>query len=111
MAGIPNTIVGFASLRILLNFNYFLAILISEISGQLVKYYSHKYFFKSAIDPKLKFKWAFLKAYVLTFFINALIGYFLKFIISDLNILASIITVLPILISMGLSFVIYKQHK
>lgn len=111
MAGIPNTILGFLSLRLLLNINYFLAIFVSEILGQFVKYFSHKYFFSAALNKQLKFTRAFLKAYALTFIINAFIGYLLKFVILNLNILAFILTLLPILVSMMVSFFIYKQHK
>ena len=69
----------------LLNINYFLAIFVSEILGQFVKYFSHKYFFSAALNKQLKF--TVFKAYAL-FIINAFIGYLLKFVILNLNILA-----------------------
>ncbi len=111
LSGIPNTMVGFLSLRLLLDINYFLAIIVSEILGQLVKYYSHKYFFRSVIKPHLKFTKLFIKAYLLTFIFNGFIGYFLTFIIPNLNILALILTVSPIIISMVITFITYEQYE
>ena len=111
ISGIPNTFIGFISLRLLLNINYFLAISVSELLGQIVKYYSHKYFFRSVLKPHLKFKVAFIRAYLLTFIVNAMIGFGLTFVITNLNILALVLTILPIIISMIITFISYEQYE
>ncbi len=111
ISGIPNTLVGFISLRLLLNVNYFLAISVSELLGQIVKYYSHKYFFRSVLKPHLKFKVAFIRAYLLTFIFNGMLGFALTFFITNLNILALVLTILPIIISMIITFLSYEQYE
>ena len=111
ISGIPNTIVGFLSLRLILEINYFLAIIVSEVLGQTVKYFSHKYFFKSLLKSNLKFTRVFIKAYLLTFLFNGAIGYFLTFFVNNLDFLAIILTISPIIISMIITFISYEQYQ
>jgi len=76
--GILNTIIGMSVLRAILPINYVLAIVLSEISGQVVKLHLHrKFLFREEMKWGVDFIVRYMRAGLASFLIGAIIGYYI----------------------------------